>query len=128
MKNQNKLALYIFIALVVLCVVYAFYRSSDLKRNGVILQGQILKSAFSAKSSVMLFKYRFVYNNKTYEDYSPAGVTNSTEFVGKIFPVRFSSKTGRSEILITPRHFKRYNIPHPDSLEWIKRYLIEDFN
>ena len=124
MKNQNKFALYIFIAFVTLCIVYAFVRNSDLKMNGIVVEGKVLKDVFATKSSVMQFEYEFFYQGKLYRSDSPAGVTNASEFVGKIFPVRFSPKTGRSEILVTPRHFMRYDIPYPDSLGWVKKYVI----
>lgn len=127
MRNQNKLALFIFIAFVAICFSYVFFRSNDLKKNGIIVNGKILNDVFATKSSVMQFEYEFAYDGTYYKNNSPAGVTNFTAFIGKIFPVRFSPKTGNSEILITPRHFKRYEIHYPDSLDWVKKYLIGTF-
>jgi hypothetical protein len=127
MKNKNKLAMIIFFVLVGFCVTYALIRVNDLKKNGIIVRGKILGTGFSAKSSVMLFDYEFQYNGRWFKNDSPSGVTNPEEFVGKMFPVYFSPKTDRSEILITPRHFGRYGLPYPDSLEWVRRYLIKTF-
>ncbi|MCW3075354.1 MAG: hypothetical protein JWP69_2423 [Flaviaesturariibacter sp.] len=75
----------------------------------------------------MQFEYEFVYNGKSYLNSSLAGVTNSSEFIGKTFPVRFSPESGKSEILITLRHFEKYNLTYPDSLEWVKNYFIKGF-
>ena len=125
MKNQNRVALLIFLVFTAIVVANTFFRSSDLKRNGIIVYGKILSYGFATKSSVMQFDYEFVYKGKVYKSDSPAGVTNSSEFIDKVFPVRYSPKTSRSEILITPRHFKRYGLEYPDSLEWVKKYLID---
>ena len=127
MRNQNKLALFIFIFFVAICFSYVFFRSNELKKNGILINGKNLTDVFATKSSVMQFEYEFTYHGTYYKNNSPAGVTNSTAFIGKIFPVRFSPKTGKSEILITPNHFKRYKILYPDSLDWAKKYLIGTF-
>jgi hypothetical protein len=128
MKSNNRIVLYVLVGFAVLAVVWTLIRNNDLQKNGIILNGRVLKDAFATKSSVMEFKYQFIYKDKAYEDYSPAGVTNSSAFIGKTFPIRFSPETGRSEILITPRHFERYDIPYPDSLEWVKKYEIKTFS
>ncbi|MGL6266710.1 MAG: hypothetical protein ACRC2O_02250 [Chitinophagaceae bacterium] len=127
MKPQNKIAFYIFILLIGFAFVYAYFINIDLKRNGIIIQGTILSAAFPAKSSVMEFKYQFFYMGKSFENYSPAGVINSSEFIGKIFPVYFSPTTTRSQLLITPNHFKRYNLAFPDSMVWVKKYQLKTF-
>jgi hypothetical protein len=123
MKNRNRIAIVIFISFISFCVFHVILRNNDLKRNGIFLKGKILSTTFTAKSSVMRFKYEFIYNKKIFISDSPAGVTNSSKFIDKLFPVRFSPRSGESEILITPRHFKKYGLGFPDSLEWVKKYL-----
>ena len=44
------------------------------------------------------------------------------EFIGKVFPVIVSVVTKNSTILVTPRQFKEYDIPFPDSLQWVIAY------
>ena len=124
LKNQNRLSIYILISLVVFCIIFEVYTSNDMKNNGVILNGRILSSSFPARSSVMNFKYEFYFNNIKFEDYSAAGVTNDYEFIGKTFPIKYSLKSGRSELLITPGDFEKYGIQYPDSLNWVKKYVI----
>jgi hypothetical protein len=124
MRNHNRIAIFIFISFFSFCVLHVFLRNNDLKRNGILLTGKILSHTFTAKSSVMRFKYEFTYNGKIFISDSPAGVTNSSQFINKTFPVRFSPKSEESEILITPGDFRKYGLGFPDSLEWIKKYII----
>lgn len=124
-KNQRRLVILVLMAFVSFCIIYSFYRTNDLKKSGTTLSGRVLSDAFPSKSSVMEFKYEFYYKGQKHTDFSSAGVTNSSEFIGKIFPVRYSPKTQSSEILITPTHFKRYGLGFPDSLTWVKKYLVK---
>jgi hypothetical protein len=123
MKNHNRITIFLFISFISFCVLHVFFRNNDLKRNGIFLTGKILSHTFTARSSVMRFKYEFTYNDKIFISDSPAGVTNSNQFIDKTFPVRFSPKSEESEILITPGDFNKYGLRFPDSLEWIRKYI-----
>jgi len=100
-------------------------RNTDLKRNGIIVNGVITDYGFPAKSAVMNFDYEFYYNGTKYTDNSYAGVKSPRDFIGKSFPVRFSPKTKRSEILVVPKMFKKYGIAFPDSLSWVNKFVIK---
>lgn len=124
MNRSNKISIAVFFIFVAICIAYVMFRTNDLQKNGIILQGKILDNVIASKSSVMQFRFEFEYNERKYINDSPAGVNNTVQFIGKTFPVRFSLKTGNSEILIIPRQFERYKMDYPDSLAWVKQYLI----
>jgi hypothetical protein len=123
-QTEYRYVLAGFFLFVIICVAWHFYRKSELATNGVILSATISANLVATKSSVMLFEYRFTYGGKSYVHTSPAGVTNARTFIGRSFPLRFSPQSGRSELLVTPRHFSRYDLPYPDSLHWVKSYAI----
>jgi hypothetical protein len=122
---KKKLPALIFFLMAGYLVIGVWLKSRDLKKNGIILTGIITDVTTSAKSPVVNFKYEFVYNGKLYKDDSEAGVYKPISFIGLSFPVRFSPKTSRSKILITPRDFKTYDLKYPDSLTWVKEFLIK---
>lgn len=117
MRRQDKIAISVFLAIAILCVVWLIYRDKELKSNGVIVLGKIIDHGHSAKSTVLEFKYAFQYEGKTYENWSGARVNYSSDFIGKTFPVQYSPKLDIGEILITPRDFAKYGLPFPDSLK-----------
>lgn len=119
---MKKKRLIIIISVVAVFAIYDFLLRYDLRHYGVFTNGIILSSVYPAKSS-MVFTYRYFYMNEEKEDNSQAGVRYPGTFYGKSFPVVVSTLTKRSMILITPAHFKRFNIPYPNSLKWVLQYL-----
>ncbi len=100
-------------------------RKSELKRSGITLNGIITSYDYPAKSSIADFKYRFNYKGKEYSNNDFVNVKNPSSFIGKSFPVKFSPKNGESQILIIPQHFEKYGLKYPDSLAWVKVYIIK---
>lgn len=76
-------------------------------------------------------KYSFGYNNELYYASSSGSSFFSEKYfdlqsflIGKSFPVILSVKDPTlNQILIIPEDFELYNIPFPDSLQWVKEKL-----
>ena len=112
--------LVLFCGLVALSVV----RNSELKRNGIMLSGVITSYGYPAKSSIANFTYKFYHNGKEHIASNSVNVRNPRQFVGKRFPLKFSKSTKKSQILIRPRDFEAYGLNYPDSLAWVREYVI----
>jgi hypothetical protein len=125
MKKQDAITVFVFLTIAIFCVLWLIYREKELKSDGVIVFGKIIDHGPTAKSSVLDFKYSFVYKGKTYENWSSTRVNYSPVFIGKTFPVQYSPKLDIGEMLITPRDFAKYKLPFPDSLKWVLPYVIK---
>ncbi len=112
-----------------LFILIIFFRNrfqNDLKRNGIIVNAKIIKVNIAGKGSGG-FQCSFDLNGKTFEEPTPSTIrSNRYEFIGKRFPAIYSSKYETLEILIAPKDFEKFNIPFPDSLNWVLKYVIEN--
>ena len=72
-------------------------------------------------------KYNFAYNGNTiyshgnaHKEYAPL----KNFIINKQFPVIYSTvNPNYNMILILPEDFKDYNVPFPDSLNWVLQYI-----
>jgi len=69
-------------------------------------------------------KYEFYYKGKKMVGNNATGsFIGNPEFEGKYFPVMYDPRLGMSELLITPKDFKKHKMVFPDSLKWVLQYL-----
>lgn len=126
-KITNKQGNRIFFIAVFLIVIWMFYHQfsmeNDLKKNGIIVNATIT-NVLSNYKNIPSFKYEFVYKNVKYIKDNPTGIETYTFFIGRKFPAIFSLRTGTCELLMTPENFDKYNIPYPDSLQWVLQYRV----
>lgn len=120
--NRKKIIILLLI-IVGIGIIYTLILRYDLKHYGIVTTGVVMDDAFPAKSTRMEFKYKIFFKGKERIRFSDAGIYNPQEFYGKSFPVIVSTLTGRSVILITPEHFRRFNMQYPDSLKWVLKYI-----
>ena len=116
------------IAIVVTIAVFFIYHNllwADLKYNGVITTGLLKSTSYHSKSSLTDFEYSYKYNGKMYNSSFSSGKMDYSNLIGKSFPVLVSKLTNKSIMLITRSHFKKFNIPFPDSLNWVMQYVLE---
>jgi len=117
-----------FIFIFLLFILVIFWRNmiqEDLKKNGVIVNAEIIKVNVGGKVSGG-FQCRFNFKGEMYEESSPSTLHSGVyDFIGKTFPAMYSRKHDALEILITPTDFEKFNIPFPDSLNWVMKYVIE---
>jgi hypothetical protein len=121
-KKRNLLVLISIVVVLISVQGYHIWKRSELKRNGTFLTGKITSWQPGSKSQ-WWFTYEFQFNNQTFKRDKSASVNNLNFFVGKTFPVIFSTSSKSSDILITPRDFEKYKIRFPDSLKWVKGYV-----
>jgi hypothetical protein len=124
MFRKRKSLIILAIALLILgaAIGYRVWKRGELKRNGVLLTGRIVSHQTGTKSQ-WWFNYEFRYEGKVYNKDKSVDVLRLRTFIGKSFPVIFSFQSEQSEMLITPKDFEIYDLPYPDSLNWVKEYV-----
>jgi uncharacterized membrane protein YkgB len=122
-EKQTKIFYRIAIPIVLFLIILGVFFNFEIKRNAVFTNGKILSYTLATGKSPGYFNYEYEYKNKLFKSNQSISVHSVRKFFGKSFPVVVSSYTGRSEILVTPAHFKRFYLPFPDSLNWVKEYI-----
>jgi hypothetical protein len=141
MRNKKYVSLFFFAGVALLYFIFQFISnlntskskaeilSNSLFVNGVVDGGeQKYKDAFR-------IKYHFIFLGKRY-DQKQSEINNSSFFadkylkmqntlIGKSFPIIINKKKPEmNQMLILPEDFEFYNIPFPDSLQWVKEKLL----
>jgi hypothetical protein len=123
MKNNSFIHVVVILLLFSAFVIARACNQAALKRDGVIVQVRILDAIAGGKSSGG-FRCSFVYKGEKLERISPSSVmAGRYRFVGKTFPAMYLHKTRTLNILITPKDFKKFGLPFPDSLNWVLQKL-----
>jgi hypothetical protein len=121
--------LIVFIITTFLFVLLIFYRNriqTDLKNHGTLVNAKIIRVNSGGRTSGG-FECIFSYQGKVLEQPSPSTLQKGTfNFVNKTFPAMYSRKYQTLEVLITPTDFEKYNIPFPDSLNWVMPYVLNN--
>ncbi|MGN7819365.1 hypothetical protein ACTJJB_04500 [Chitinophaga sp. 22536] len=114
-----------FLALGVLGTIYVT-NLNRLKRNYTVTTAIVLSFAADYKGSGGSIDYEFVVEGRKYKGtsgYPDLIIQKGYSLVGRTFPVAYEKgKTANSMILILPERFESFNIPFPDSLEWVRAY------
>ena len=121
MKKGEIIGLIALTSFVIWVVVGSFTDQSELKKNGVVINVRVVSWVTPSKGSSYGSIYcDFVYKNEKYRLPSPTSYGwGLSSLIGKTFPALFSEKKKIVRVLITPKDFKKYNIPFPDSLNWV---------
>ena len=124
MKYPSKKSVIIWALIILIFILNHFAKLYDLKVNGVVGTCIITDYSSTHKSS-SIFHYTFYFKGIKYTSTSEAGITNSSKFIGKYFPVIISKSFSyyNNRILVTPKHFNSVDIKYPDSLKWVLQYL-----
>lgn len=95
-----------------------------LSHKGLALATVVGYSPHGAKTSDQ-FEYTFTISGMIFKG-DHIGIwpnSNYKDFIGRQFVVIYDTLNPNNEsMLISPRDFKRYNIPFPDSLKWVIPY------
>ena len=126
MLPKPNTSFYITVLLLAVVIVYIILSEHKLKSDGILLIATTTHWATSAKMGMDL-KYEFYYKGKKITGanaFEP--FRGNSEFENRHFPViYYPGLGGSSELLIRPADFKRFNIPFPDSLAWVLKYLSD---
>ena len=125
MDKKSIITCIIGLGLFIGLIIWRNSNQNDLKKHGVIVEAQIIRVNLGGRTSGG-FQCLIKYKNKEKELPSPSTlVKGSSYFVGKTFPAMYLPGKDILEILITPRDFEKFNIPFPDSLNWVMPYVLK---
>lgn len=122
-------AVFVFGALIIQ-IIYRFVYKYEMNNCKQVIGSAMVYNVdyVPGRTTGLWVSYSFVVNGKTYGDRTNLGVgladTLETLLLNRKFAVIYcDNNPNRSDILITPEYFKKYNIPFPDSLHGILRYI-----
>jgi hypothetical protein len=122
-KKPNT-SFYVTIVLIIILIIYLIVSKKELHKNGILLNAKTTNWAVGAEVSLDL-KYEFYFNGEKIigaNAFEP--FRGNSDFVGRWFPVMYlPSLGGHSQLLVRPSDFKTFNLPFPDSLNWVLPYL-----
>ena len=125
MDKKSLLVGVIMLILFIGIVVWRNINQDDLKEHGVLVSAKILRVNLGGKVSGG-FHCLIKYNNEEIELPSSSSLKrNKFNFVGKTFPAMYLPSNETLEVLIAPVDFEKFNIPFPDSLNWVMQYVLE---
>ncbi len=130
MKSSNRTKTRIFYTLIILLFLlfigYNRWNRRSIQTNHKLSSCLIDKVKTVGREQYVLIKYHFSVDGKIYYSsvsYSQQQMSfeNSKLLENKNFPVAYNIRSYNvlSYILIFPNDYKDFNIPYPDSLNWV---------
>ena len=119
------------IFIVVCFIIYVFFllsayiKFSRAKKNPTILNGVQLLNASHVPRSSRIYTCHFIFNhNGTKVEIFKRNAIDirdaPSKVNGKFFPIIYErGNPSNAYILITKENFERFNVPFPDSLQWL---------
>ena len=139
--NKNKYTgLIAFVILIIgfgLCYYFSERNNNKLKTEIIkdaVLTSGIVSAYLHDYKGISEYEYYFSTNENMANYYSKSSSSSSfvtyakigKKVLNKSFPVIYNKSLPQyNKILIIPDDFKEYNIPFPDSLNWVKEILDE---
>lgn len=136
MKVSKKVTVLIIIAAITSILFWGYLRKIDsinsLRKNYVLITGDITDIWIQHKSGNCYAKYQFKYNGRYYTgERGIDGISSSNAiiyFKDKNFPILVDTTDPyNNSIMVTPFHFEKMKWPLPDSLEWVRKYYKDNF-
>jgi hypothetical protein len=130
-KVKNILTI-IFIMVLIGWIVYAFISRNKLEKNHNLSIATTYSCSNGGRGNAgrIFIEYRFTLDNRQYKGSTTlltselSFIDCKDHFIGKAFPViYYPGNPSNSILLITPKDFKRFNYPFPDSLGWVLKYI-----
>lgn len=117
-KNRILIGSVFFSVLICIILLYKTRVDQDLKRNGIVVNAKILEVLKPPKGMAYRnFRCEFEFGGEIKSEISPSSIhTNSSYYVGKIYPALYSQRTNTLRILITIDDYAELGLEYPDSL------------
>jgi hypothetical protein len=126
MKIKGKhISIGIFVVLMFCAFFFPRFKSFRINKEAVIINGVEIIRIGKVNRTYGNYNYHFSFevNGEVISTYSRNGLPENitaTELYGRKFPVIYQkSNPSNANILITKRDFERFDIPFPDSLQWL---------
>src|SRR5690606_5193877 len=122
MKNRK---VQLIAVIVIVFLIFLFIKLSEvyLNRTAILLNAKTTEWVSGAKMGMSL-QYEFCYEGKKIVGNNSFGkIRGNIDFEGRYFPVMYDPIFRSSKLLIEPSDFKKFNLPFPDSLNWVLPYL-----
>lgn len=123
----NKIARIIpYIVFAIFAGLFVQYqiKGYNLKRNYILVNGEIKDFRSSQRASGGSAKYVFEVEGNMYKNqrgYNNVRKSRCESLIGKHFPVAYEKgNIKNNRMLITTSDFESFSIPFPDSLKWVK--------
>lgn len=104
-------------------------KTSQIMATMKISSGYV-NSLNSCTKCALTYNYIFTVHGTTYTGISgSSNIQDEYHYLNQVclyksFPVAYDSlRPENSKLLITPADFEAFNIPFPDSLTWVKKYV-----
>ena len=124
MDKKSFIVCIIGLGLFIVLIIWRNVNQNDLKKNGVLVEARILTVNSGGRTSGG-FECLIKYKNEEKRLSSPSSLIGGKfHFIGKTLPAMYLPGKDILEILITPRDFEKFNIPFPDSLNWVMPYVL----
>lgn len=124
MDKKSFIVCIIGLGLFIVLIIWRNANQNNLKKNGVLVEAQIIRVNLGGRTSGG-FQCLITYKGEKKELSSPSSLVGGKfHFIGKTFPAMYLPDKNILEILITPRDFEEFNIPFPDSLNWVMPYVL----
>lgn len=122
-----KKIIYAFlIGLFIFFLIRSWYKKEDLLKHKHQSIAKIIGYKISYRGGLNLI-YVFKVDGRQYKSFDgepDIGGRNGVFFLNKYFPVIYNyNNPGNNKLLLNPIEFKRYDIPFPDSLNWVLEYI-----
>ncbi len=125
---MNKKAVFgsiVVIGLFLTSILWRITSQNDLKKHGVLIGATVTRVNLGGKTGGG-FECRINFNGTHKQLSSPSSILKgSYDFIGKSFPAMYLPGKDVLEILITPKDFEKFNLPFPDSLNWVMPYVLK---
>lgn len=133
MKKRNKRKLIPVLILLIFCGVILLVsyinwntKITSIKSSYTICSGEITGGSYIGRPAAYALKYSYTVENVYFRDINSQIRIHRdyfNYFAGKEFPVIYSNKhPKRSMLLIFPEDFQFWDLPFPDSLQWVNQY------
>ena len=108
-----------FSYIVLVSIIKGIVNDNEPKDDKVLVEAKIVSVIPGGKTN-RNFDCLIEYKNKKKEMPGTSTISNdSCDVIGKTFPAMYSPNKNILEVLITPKDFEKFNIPFPDSLDWV---------
>lgn len=121
-KSIKIIAIIIFLLFLLYIGIKPIIQVNEISEYRSFTIGEITSIESGHRASPSIFYYSYNFNEREFND-SRAGYSLNQTFKNKNFPIILSEVNPRkNRMLIYPRDFERFDIPFPDSLNWVKEY------